>query len=188
MAASGLTLYSGLREAKGRVGLDSVGICTGTAIVERAHAELIRAVDEAAAAGGGDAAAETGAALAAQLLGPEAVDVFDCQTPWWRTAGQHDTAADLRGRVDQLLSFARYSGARTPVYVGHSLFFRALCGGTHDDRLQRNRPDLVEPMQRAKLDNASLLAVTVDYAPADRKGPKVVDAAVLYGGFREGKK
>ena len=81
-----LTLYSGLREAKGWVGLDSVGICTGPAILDRARAELARAWDEAEAGAAGGRPAETGEQLAARVA-PDGI----LEVTWgggWGRAGQ----------------------------------------------------------------------------------------------------
>ena len=109
----------------------------------------------------------------------------DCGGPWWLAPGRRDTADSVRERVDEFLGHVRHCGAARPVCVGHSLFFRALCGGAAGGALQANRPGLLRQMRAAKLDNASVLAVTVRYP--DGGDAVVEDAAVLYGGFRPGK-
>jgi hypothetical protein len=76
--AGRLRLYSGLREAKGRVGLDSVGICTGPAILVRARAELVRAIDESKPAAGAGRPAETGEEMAARVAPEGIVEVCLC--------------------------------------------------------------------------------------------------------------
>lgn len=79
--AGRLRLYSGLREAKGRVGLDSVGICTGPAILVRARAELVRAIDESKPAAGAGRPAETGEEMAARVAPEGIVEVCLCVCP-----------------------------------------------------------------------------------------------------------
>ena len=182
MESPGMALYSVLREVKGRLGLDSVGICTGADILRRALDELARAEEEgAAAAGAGGGAAETGTGLAARVAPRAGVQVNDCGSPWWLSPGQHDSEGSLRERVGEFLAFARLCGRDRAVYVGHSLFFRAVCSAA-GGAMERNRPGLVGPMRTAKLDNATALAVTVRFPDGDDGPPVVEDAAVLFGG------
>jgi hypothetical protein len=104
-----------------------------------------------------------------------------------------ESAADQHERMLDFLAVVRYSDSETPVFVGHSLFFKLFYSTRLSKMLDKNRPLLADKLQRFRLSNATVLAVTVVF-PDDGEGGAqsldeavILDADVLFGGgFHDG--
>lgn len=93
-----------------------------------------------------------------------------------------DSSTLQQERIDEFLRHSRYCGADIPVYVGHSLFYKAFYSTRISSNLTKNRPELAAKMKKYKLDNAAMMAVTVSYLD-DGSGEAIIeDADVLFGG------
>eukprot|EP01041_Mallomonas_annulata_P015477 gene15477-32711_t len=106
--------------------------------------------------------------------------------PWWTPQSMSDSKEEVQRRVDDFLNFIRYSEVETPIFVGHSLFFKAMYSCRVSKALEANRPELAANMKKYKLDNANIMAITVGYINNldDSKTPKAVilDADILFDG------
>jgi len=192
LVSRGLTLCSCIREVKGLGGMDSVGLEAGRGIRDRVQREL---------------EAKLGAAQAAELLAPldhehsattepassAGFNANDCEAMWWTPMHSFESAADQHERMLDFLAVVRYSDSETPVFVGHSLFFKLFYSTRLSKMLDKNRPLLADKLQRFRLSNATVLAVTVVF-PDDGEGGAqsldeavILDADVLFGGgFHDG--
>ncbi len=149
-------------------GLDTVGIEVGDAIEKRVRSEL---------------AISLGPNRADQLTRCP-IDVNDADQVWWTPMSSHDTERDQQDRVVEFLTFCRFSEAKIPVFVGHSLFFRAFYSKRVSNRLLINRRQLSENLKRFRLSNASMLAVTVAFKdiPGGCSEAVMLDADLIFGG------
>jgi hypothetical protein len=149
-------------------GLDTVGIEVGEAITKRVRAELT---------------AYVGPARTEQLT-HRPIHVNDADQVWWTPMSSHDTERDQQERVMEFLTFSRYCDSKIPVFVGHSLFFRAFYSKRVSNRLLINRRQLSENLKRFRLSNASMLAVTVAYKEIEGGCSEAVmlDADLIFGG------
>jgi len=180
----GLTLASSIREVKALGGMDSVGVEVGLGIWERLHEQL---------------SARVGPEHCDELMAPLSHGGFhigDCDSQWWSPAASFEGNAEVDERVMDFLSLVRYCPHHTPIFVGHSLFFKALCSTRVSRMLDKNRPLLAERLGSQRLANATVLALTVVFTDdatgggsvsAGAAGPKtdeavILDADVLFGG------
>ena len=166
--------------------MDTVGIETTKAgILSRVQSEL---------------AAVVGLPRAVELLTSSAP--FDAseaeQQQWWTPLASYETDKDVQDRVRDFLCFVRYCEAERPLFVGHSLFFKAFYSkrvsessfirpkeksnstnannNTTDNNNNNNEKDeeilkrleLLTNLRKHRLTNASLLAVTVAFCSSDR--------------------
>lgn len=167
----GLTLYSVIREVKGPGGMDTVGVHTGSLIAKHVRSEF------------------------ATLVSPRDADAFmsadihinDANEPWWTPQTMMDNKEDIQNRVEDWLKFTRFSDENVPVFVGHSLFWKAFYKRRISEILETNRPELVKKMQKKKMGNAAIMAVTVAYLdePVVEKGilkskSIILDAHMLF--------
>ena len=157
-----------IREVKRLGGFDSVGTVYGDDISPRVEAELTAII---------------GRARAQEIM---ADDLYynDCNHPWWTSISSYETEADQQDRIREFISFVRYSDATTPVFVGHSLFFRAFYSKRVSNMLSKNRPDLAANMRKFRLSNATLLAVTLHFLdlPNGNTDATILDADLIFGG------
>ena len=111
----------------------------------------------------------------------------DAAGPWWTPLSSFDSAADRNERMSEFVNFTRYCDGGSPVFVGHSLFFRQFCASRISTYLKRNRPALASRIKKFKLANATLLAVTLQYnvdsmAADGSVGCTILDADLICGG------
>jgi broad specificity phosphatase PhoE len=187
----GLTLASSIREVKALGGMDSVGVEVGLGIWERLHEQL---------------SARLGPEHCDELMAPLSHGGFhsgDCDSQWWSPAASFEGHAEVDERVMDFLSLVRYCPHSHPIFVGHSLFFKALCSTRVSRMLDKNRPLLAERLGNHRLSNATVLALTVVFTDdgsggggsmsgvsagtTASSGPKtdeavILDADVLFGG------
>jgi broad specificity phosphatase PhoE len=166
----GITLYSIIREVKRIGGLDTVGIATGEAIETRLRNEL---------------AAIVGSEEADRLVSYP-IDVNDANQPWWTPLADHESEQQQQDRVREFITFLRHCEAQIPVFVGHSLFFRAFYSKRVSAHLLKNRRKLSENLKKFSLSNATMLAVTVNFTDYSMGGGLseaiMVDADIIFGG------
>ena len=162
-------LYSIIREIKRIGGLDTVGIEFGPGIMRRVKTELQLTM---------------GVARAHEVFDNVKVDVNDADQPWWTAISSFENEKDQLERVREFLTFSRYCGHGLPVFVGHSLFFKAFYSKRVSAVLARKRPHLSANLKRYRLSNATLLAVTVRYRDLENGSSEAVilDADLLFGG------
>jgi hypothetical protein len=168
VTSHGFVLYSVIREVRRLGGLDTMGIEVGEGVERRVRAEL---------------SAILGARRADELLSCP-LDVNDSDQMWWTPMSSHDTERDQQDRIVEFLTFSRYCESKIPVFVGHSLFFRAFYSKRVSKRLLINRGQLSENLKRFRLSNASMLAVTVAYKDNKDGSSEAVmlDADLIFGG------
>lgn len=168
--AGGITLYSVIREVKRMGGLDTVGVAIGENIELRLRTELASMIGRE----------KTDAAISFPI------DFNDTLQPWWTPLADHETEAEQQARVREFLTFLRYCDAQIPVFVGHSLFFKAFYSKRVSSRLLKNRQQLSENLKKFKLSNASMLAVTVNFTDFSMGGGLseaiMIDADIIFGG------
>jgi len=164
-----LVLYRIIREIKRIGGLDTVGVECGPGIMRRVKAELTAAL---------------GPVKAAELTDSIEVDTSSADTPWWTAISSFDNERDQLERIREFVTFTRYCPHTMPVFVGHSLFFKAFYSKRVSKVMARKRPNLSANMKKYKLDNATLLAVTVKYIDLDTgdSDALILDADILFGG------
>ncbi|KAJ1440297.1 hypothetical protein B484DRAFT_466781 [Ochromonadaceae sp. CCMP2298] len=134
-----LTLYSIIREVKRPGGLDTIGTEVGGGILRRAHSELQQTVGR--------------------------VDSNDANIPWWSPLSSFETEREQRDRIVEFVTYSRYCPHKLPVFVGHSLFFKAFYSKRVSAPMQQERPLLCSNLKKYRLANATLLAVTVRSHP-----------------------
>jgi len=93
----------------------------------------------------------------------------------------YETHEQQQLRVNEFLRFTRYNGVDKAVYVGHSLFFKAFYSTRISDAMQARKPELAEKMQKYKLDNAVMMAVSVTYVDDPAIEAQIDDAQILFG-------
>lgn len=145
-----------------------VGFKFGDAILERVREELAMLVGQ----------------TEADTLTSVRINVNDAGGPWWTSQLSYDSEKEVSARVDEFLQFARFCSrpqSESCIFVGHSLFFKAVCKRVSPE-LARNRPELAEKMRRQKLDHGAVLAITVRYTDEDGRcdDPVIEDAALLF--------
>ncbi|RYH21685.1 hypothetical protein EON65_20280 [archaeon] len=159
---------SAIREVKNIGGLDTVGIETGEGIIKRARSELSQVVGN----------------KRAQELVDIPVHINDAEQVWWTPMTAYDNDRDQQIRVREFITFMRYSGDTLPIFVGHSLFFKAFYSKRISKQLAKNRRQLSHDLQKFRLSNCSMLAVVVtfyDVANGSSEA-KLVDADLIFGG------
>jgi len=164
-----------IREIKRIGGLDTVGIECGPGIMRRVKTELQLTM---------------GVARAHDVFDNVKVSVNDADQPWWTAISSFENERDQLERVTEFLTFSRYCGHGLPVFVGHSLFFKAFYSKRISAVLARKRPHLSANLKRYRLSNATLLAVTVRYRDLENGASEAVilDADLPFGGGFHGLK
>jgi hypothetical protein len=169
LLASGISLYSVIREVKRLGGFDTVGVEYGEGILKRLRAELSQIMmDEKK--------------IHSLLTFP--IDINDADQPWWTPLTSRDSSADQQERVREFMTFARYCDSKLPVFVGHSLFFKAFYSKRISNELLNNRKSLSENLKCFRLSNASMLAVTVQFIEKEngQVDSMIIDADLIFGG------
>ena len=111
----------------------------------------------------------------------DSVFTNDAVSPWWTPMSSFDTKEDQQERVNEFLNFVQYCGDEFPIFVGHSLFFKLFYSKRISKILSSYRPELAANLKRHKLSNATVLAVTVQFA--DTQNPsEICDAELVFGG------
>lgn len=166
----GITLMSTIREVKRIGGLDTVGVACGEAIESRLRSELAMIL---------------GAEEADRLV-TFPIDFNDANLPWWTPLADHESEQQQQDRVREFLTFLRHCDAQIPVFVGHSLFFRAFYSKRVSSHLLKNRRKLSENLKKFLLSNATMLAVTVNFTDYSLGGglseAVMIDADIIFGG------
>lgn len=157
-----------IREVKRIGGLDTVGVECGDGIERRVRSEL---------------GAVLGPKRADEMLSIP-IDINDTDQPWWTPMSSHESEREQQDRVNEFLNYSRYCDAKIPVFVGHSLFFRAFYSKRVSSQLFQNRRHLSEQLKRFRLSNASMLAVTVAYQEKEGgySDAVMIDADLIFGG------
>ena len=146
-----------------------MGIECGAGIMRRVKTELQLAM---------------GVARAHEVTDFVKTDVNDADTPWWTGVSSFENDRDQLERVREFITYSRYCPHNLPVFVGHSLFFKAFCSKRISAVMSRKRPHLSANLKKYRLSNATLLAVTVRYLDLDNGCSEAVilDADLLFGG------
>ncbi len=131
-----------------------------------------------------------GVARAHEVFDNVKVDANDADQPWWTAISSFENEKDQLERVTEFLTYSRYCGHELPVFVGHSLFFKAFYSKRISAVLARKRPHLSANLKRYRLSNATLLAVTVRYRDLGNGACEAVilDADLPFGGGFHGAK
>ncbi len=109
--------------------------------------------------------------------------VNDADQPWWTQMSSYENEAQQQDRVREFISFVRHCDAKLPIFVGHSLFFKAFYSKRISTVLLNNRPQISENLKKFRLSNASLLAVTVSFVEMDSSTEAIItDADLIFGG------
>lgn len=144
----------------------------------------------AAAAGAGDSSAaepvvelteaeRVEAAEVTRWMDAVEVNLGDATAPWWTPGNTYDSEKNIQSRIEDWLDFVRFHEAQTPVFVGHSLFFKAFYSRRMSAAFKRAKPELAAKMAKHKLGNAVMMYVEVDFSG---KTPEITDAHILFGG------
>lgn len=157
-----------IREIKKLGGLDTVGVECGDGISKRLRSELGQVVDSR---------------RLEQLL-KISLEVNDADQPWWTAMTSNEKTPEQQERVREFLTFARYTDSKLPVFVGHSLFFKAFYSKRISNELLLNRQSLSENLKNFRLSNASMLAVTVKFVEVEngQSDAMIIDADLIFGG------
>lgn len=151
----GIELRHEVREVKNLTGLDTVSHSQGSQIPKRAKSQLPKLLDT-----------HFGSPWGVQevLHRVQSIRVDPCNTEheWW--TGVRDSAAEVRGRTDEFLSQMKLSPYRSNVIVGHSLFFREVCGTYLAEQWCDQHPDLAAKLRGHKMPNCGVVALRVDFA------------------------
>ena len=167
--------HSIIREIKRIGGLDTVGIECGSAIMRRVKVETQLSI---------------GVARAHEITDDVAVKVNDADQPWWTAISSFENSREQLERVREFITFSRYCPHDMPVFVGHSLFFKAFYSKRISTMLAKKRPNLSANLKKYRLSNASLLVVTVKYLDLESGSSDalILDADLLFGGGFHGAK
>jgi broad specificity phosphatase PhoE len=173
LGQSGITLYSVIREVKRLGGLDTVGIECGEGIAKRLRSEFYQHTPHFLEKDKLD-----------HLLASFPLEVNDADQPWWTAMTSTERTVEQQERVREFLTFARYCDAKLPVFVGHSLFFKAFYSRRLSHELIANRQSLSENLKKFRLSNASMLAVTVRFQDKENgtSDAMIIDADLIFGG------
>ncbi len=174
--SNGITLYSPMREFKTPGGFDTIGVACGeTAVRSRIVEELTKHISHE---------------RARELMGSHYMNAADVVHPWWTPVSSYDNTQDKEERMREFANFIRYCEETSPIFVGHSLFFKTFCNRRISTYLARNRPALVANLRKYKLGNAVLMAVTLVFTNTNTGNGccdgKIVDADLICGGGFEG--
>jgi hypothetical protein len=166
-------MFSVIREIKKLGGLDTVGIEHGDGIAKRLRSEFYQHVPHFMDKERLD-----------QLLASFPLDVNDADCPWWTSMTSTERTVEQQERVTEFLTFCRYCEAKLPVFVGHSLFFKAFYSRRISNELLLNRQSLSENLKKFRLSNASMLAVTVKFLDRDNglSEAMIIDSDLIFGG------
>jgi len=141
----GITIMSTLREYKGPGGLDTVGMVVGAAIKDRVFQETADIVSKEEA----------------ELKTNVPFHVSDAELHWWTDFNHYEGKRAMNDRMCEFLDFAQFCEAKTPIFVGHSNFFRYFYSNYLSEVVEYNRPALCHDLRQFRLANACCLAVTV---------------------------
>lgn len=157
-----------IREIKKLGGLDTVGVECGDGISKRLRSELGQIVDP----------------RRLERLLKISLEVNDADQPWWTAMTSNEKTPEQQERVREFLTFARYTDSKLPVFVGHSLFFKAFYSKRISNELLLNRQSLSENLKNFRLSNASMLAVTVKFVEVEngQSDAMIIDADLIFGG------
>lgn len=168
-------LYSVIREFKGIGGLDAVGIAYGDAEIKKhVQDELNGTIDDNKSMG----------ILSSSSRILSHMDVYDAGCTWWTNVSDVDTRYEQEIRLVEFSTFVRLCDDDSPIFVGHSLFFRNFCSKRISTFLARNRPMLTSNMRQNKLGNGTLIAVTILFNDIDNgcSDCTIIDADLIFGG------
>jgi len=141
----GINIMSTLREYKGPGGLDTVGMVVGAAIKDRVYQETLDTVHKEEA----------------DLKTNVPFNVKDAELHWWTDFNHYEGKRAMNDRMCEFLDFAQFCEAETPIFVGHSNFFRCFYSNYLSEVVEYNRPALCHDLRQFRLANACCLAVTV---------------------------
>ena len=96
------------------------------------------------------------------------INIFLINNNRWTSITSYESEKEQQDRVKETLTFLRYEKSNLPILVGHSLFFKAFYSKRISDSLDKNKPELSHQMKRYRLNNASILAVTVQFNNSDK--------------------
>lgn len=117
------------------------------------------------------------------LRGASSFNINDANEPWWTGISGYENGEKQQERVREFISFVKHCGSKLPIFVGHSLFFRAFYSKRLSTLLLNNRPEISENLKKFRLSNASLLAVTVSFTDIDGACEAIItDADLIFGG------
>lgn len=160
---------SQIREVKNVGGFDTVGVAVGPPEIEQRFVSELSSV--------------LGRRRVLDAM-PSVINYNDCNQPWWNPISSYESDTEQQDRVLEFINYARYCDFKTPVFVGHSLFFKAFYSRRVSKLLATYRPELAENMRKYRLSNATLLAVHVLFSDDLDGDALILDADILFdGGF-----
>jgi len=166
-----ITLDSTLREIKMAGCFDATGKKCGDDILPRVNRKLTAVLGQQQAD--------------VLINSAKGYDVNNADRKWWSPMlSGTDKEEDTQDRVREFLSFVRQCDAQTPIIVGHSQFFKAFYSKRISEVLSHNRPEMSANMQKYRLGNATVLAVTVSFVDSATGATEaeIVDADILFDG------
>jgi len=165
--ANGIHIMSTLREYKGPGGLDTVGMVVGKTIKDRVYQETAETVHR------DEAEEKTNIPF----------HVNDAELHWWTDFNHYEGKRAMNDRMCEFLDFAQFCEAETPIFVGHSNFFRYFYSNYLSEVVEYNRPALCQDLRQFRLANACCLAVTVLFEDDDDEPVDVMHATggVMHG-------
>jgi len=171
LSGSGLTLSRLIREQKNAGGFDTVGSKVGDEIAAEAEKCLGEELEKEHEQSGDDAAASAKKYMVA-------IDPGDATSDWWTKINDKDSQEQIRSRLLDWLNAAYFRCEHGTIFVGHSLYNKALMCHFTANVLKTKNKDLFDKLQVSKLCNAGCAAVTVNFN--DPKNPEVVDVELLF--------
>ena len=182
LKSSKLRLMTTIRERKNLTGLDTLGEGTDAGLllsIPRKLKEVIESTPDVTPQDKETIAFATKAFNDA--FSNATIDRGDAVGGWWSSVRDSDKL--IIDRAYDMLCTARYSGASYPVFVGHSLFFKKLCGWAVADAKTFNKglppgDDLPthDQMKDRRLNNGSMLYLDVHFT---NEGPKIHFASLV---------
>ncbi len=145
----GLHLMSAIREIKGIGGLDTVGKEHGIGLQRRVYDEIMGTVGE----------------VEADKVMQVPLHLHDADVHWWTDINHFEGNLGVEDRTSDFIRSAFYCESATPIFVGHSNFFRYFCSKHLSDAIKVNRPILSSNLEKFRLSNATMLAVTILFEP-----------------------
>jgi len=155
---NGITLSRMIREQKNAGGLDTVGKCVGADIAARVECAMAQEFE----AEEPNPADKDGTARAREFMVD--INVGDATTEWWTKQTDKDSRAQIVERLRDFVSSTFLRQDHGTIFVGHSLYFKALMEVFTGQVIQERNPALYKELNTCKLCNAGCAAVTVDFA------------------------
>eukprot|EP00658_Telonema_sp_P-2_P018333 TRINITY_DN17189_c0_g1_i6.p1 TRINITY_DN17189_c0_g1~~TRINITY_DN17189_c0_g1_i6.p1 ORF type:complete len:249 (+),score=76.27 TRINITY_DN17189_c0_g1_i6:150-896(+) len=166
----GLSLSRLIREQKNAGGFDTVGDKCGHDISVKVAECMAEEFAKEKVSGDLDGKKQAG-----QYMVP--IDPGDACSDWWTKLNDKDAASQVKQRLDDFLGGVYLRQEHGTIFVGHSLFFKAMMQHFTGAKLETKNKKLYDSLNSCKLANAGCAAVTVDFSHSE---PEIVDVSLLY--------